>query len=124
LATESALLLLLAESGSWRVALIEVLATGLMGWTVIRHVQLRFRQRVVSTLHAGEPVGDVLADGAILLLAGGLLLLPGFIGDLAGLLLLVPPVRWLIVAELKRRYLPRVRTPAGIADPSHLPPAL
>ena len=103
---ELTLLLVLAESSSWKVALLAILATGLLGLTVIRYVRMRFKRRLMSTVHAGEPVGDVLIDGAILLLAGALLLLPGIIGDVAGLLLLIPPVRWLIVAGLKRRYLP------------------
>jgi UPF0716 protein FxsA len=109
---ELALLLLLAESSSWKIALLLVLVTGLLGIAVIRQVRVRFGRRLLSTAHAGEPLGDVVIDGAILLLAGALLLLPGIISDVAGLLLLIPPVRWLILALWKRRYLP----PRGRGD--------
>ena len=40
----------------------------------------------------GDPVGPI-AHGALILVAGILLILPGFFTDTLGLLLLVPPVR-------------------------------
>ena len=64
-------------------------------------------------MRAGAPLGDVIIDGAVLLLAGALLLLPGIVSDMAGLLLLIPPVRWLIVAAWKRLYLPDSTTTGG-----------
>ncbi len=45
----------------------------------------------------GDPVGP-MAHGALILVAGMLLILPGFFTDALGLLLLVPPVRRLVIA--------------------------
>jgi UPF0716 protein FxsA len=104
---EWAIFLTMADSNSWKVALLEILTTGLLGIAVIRHTSTHFRRRLISSAHAGEPLGNVVIDGTILLLAGALLLLPGIISDVAGLLLLVPPVRWLITAAWKRWYLPQ-----------------
>jgi UPF0716 protein FxsA len=43
-----------------------------------------------------------VADGAMVLLGGALLLTPGFITDAAGLLLLVPPVRVSLRGGIRR----------------------
>lgn len=106
---EWTILVATAESVCWKAVVLEIMATGLLGVAVIRHATAHFRRKLMSTARAGEPLGNVLIDGAILLLAGGLLLLPGIISDVAGLLLLVPPVRWLIVAGWRRSCLPRRR---------------
>lgn len=50
-----------------------------------------------------DPVGPVF-DRAMVFLAGGLLVLPGFLTDAVGLLLLVPPVRAAIEAAIRRRF--------------------
>jgi UPF0716 protein FxsA len=104
---ELVLLLILADYTSWEVALLEILVSGLLGAAVIRYVSGQFGRRILSRLAASEFPGDTLADGAILFIAGVLLVLPGVMGDVAGLLLLIPPVRWLAVAWLKRRYVAR-----------------
>ncbi len=46
-----------------------------------------------STLAGGRFPGDELAHGAMILVAGALLITPGFLTDGVGFLLLVPPVR-------------------------------
>lgn len=51
----------------------------------------------------GEAPSRELADGALILLAAGLLVLPGFISDVVGILLLLPPVRALVRTVLLRR---------------------
>jgi len=48
---------------------------------------------------AGAPLGAQ----ALLGLAGVLLIMPGFLGDAAGLILLLPPVRAALVAAIARR---------------------
>lgn len=49
-----------------------------------------------------DPTGPIF-DRAMVLLAGGLLVLPGFLTDAVGLLLLLPPVRAAIEAAIRRR---------------------
>ena len=50
-------------------------------------------RRALVDVDARRVPGTALADGALLAAAGGLLLVPGFVTDVIGLLLLVPPVR-------------------------------
>lgn len=72
------------------VALIAVSFLGawlckLQGFTVLGRIQ--------SALNEGRIPTRDLQDGALILLAGALLLTPGFLGDIAGILLLLPPTR-------------------------------
>lgn len=60
--------------------------------------------------------GRPLAQGALVMLGGGLLVLPGFLTDALGLLLLIPPVRGLLLRALGRRV--RV-TAAGFGTGRH-----
>jgi UPF0716 protein FxsA len=50
-------------------------------------------RKVQAALNDGRIPTRELQDGALILLAGALLLTPGFIGDVAGILLLLPPTR-------------------------------
>ena len=99
------LLLVLADYTSWEIALAEVLLSALLGVAVIRYVTAHFGHKVLHRLAASESPAPVLADGAILFVAGSLLMLPGIISDLVGLLLLIPWVRRQTVAWLRRRLL-------------------
>ena len=53
------------------------------------------------------PHREVL-DGALVIFGGALLLTPGFISDILGALLLLPPTRALVRALVARRILPRL----------------
>jgi UPF0716 protein FxsA len=66
---------------------------------------LRRAQRQVD---AGAVPGQELVDGALIVLAGALLLAPGFITDAVGLLLLLPPIRAGVRAFARRRLERRV----------------
>jgi UPF0716 protein FxsA len=71
------LLVLFCASGPWLVR-----RTGLGVW-----------RRAKNRLDQGDLPGRELVDGALLLAAGVLLTVPGFITGVLGLLLLIPPVR-------------------------------
>ena len=82
------------------VTLLAVSAGG--AWLVKREglsVWRRFRQQ----MDAGHVPGRELADGVMILLAGALLLTPGFLTDLFGILLLLPPIRAGVRATALRR---------------------
>jgi UPF0716 protein FxsA len=51
-----------------------------------------------------QPLTDDLVDGALILVGGLLLIVPGFVGDAMGLLLLLPPTRSLARMWVKRRF--------------------
>ncbi len=67
-------------------------------------VYRRFRRQV----EAGVVPGREIADGFMVLMAGALLLTPGFVTDILGLLLLLPPVRAAIRASALHRITRRV----------------
>lgn len=56
--------------------------------------------RINAASSRGEIPGRDLGHGALILLAGLLLLLPGFLSDILAVLLLLPPVRSLILRHL------------------------
>ena len=91
-----ALLLLCSLAGAWLSK-----REGLAAW-----------RRFQAAAQAGRVPTVEVADGAMVLLAGALLLTPGFLTDAAGVLLLLPPVRAglrRMVPRLVRRRLRRGR---------------
>jgi len=94
-----------------------LVAVSIAGSLLVRHQGLGLLTRVRQQLVAGQvPTSDIL-DGVMMLFAGALLLTPGFITDVVGLALLVPPVRAgvraLAAATLARRIM--AASPAGAA---------
>jgi UPF0716 protein FxsA len=83
----------------WALALI--LAGSLMGALILRHAGGNHIARARIALSDGG-VTALQADGSgfHVLLAGILLLIPGFITDIAGLLLLLAPLRQALAARL------------------------
>ncbi len=78
--------------GLWPTLAI-VIMTAIVGTALLRAQGLATLARVRHSLDRGEiPVEDVFT-GMCLLVAGALLLTPGFLTDSLGLLLFVPPVR-------------------------------
>lgn len=82
--------------GLW-ATLALVIASSLAGIAVMRGHGTRSLARLQQSLEqGGDPTGP-LAHGALLMIAGVLLFVPGFFTSACGLLLLVPPIRrWLI----------------------------
>ena len=80
--------------------LILISATG--AWLVKREgmgVWRRFQRQVES----GAVPGKEIADGVMILFAGALLMSPGFLTDLLGIALLLPPVRAAVRAVVLRQ---------------------
>ncbi len=100
-------LYVLIEVGSGIGALPTILLsifTAVLGGWLVRYQGLSVLFRVQRMLDAGEAPALELVEGAVLLVTGLLLLLPGFITDAFGFLILIPPVRRrLILAFLRRR---------------------
>lgn len=79
--------------GLWPT-LAAVVATAIIGGALIRAQGLAAIERARSSLRQGEaPVREVFT-GICLLLAGALLMTPGFLTDSIGFLLLIPPIRY------------------------------
>lgn len=78
--------------GAWPTV-AAVLFTGLAGAWLARRQGLSTLARIREGLARGVPPTGELADAALILLAGVLLITPGFITDGMGLVLLLPPAR-------------------------------
>ena len=91
---EIALFLTVVDVVGLLAAVAGAVIAGLAGVALWRFEGLRILMRAQEALGRGEmPTAEVF-DGVCLLLAGGLLLLPGFLSDVVGLTLLLPPVRY------------------------------
>ena len=90
--------------GAWWTILLLVADSVLGAWLVAREGR-RTWQSLSQALGTGRMPARELADGALVLIGGTLLLTPGFVTDVTGLLLVVPLTR-----PLARRLLTRVIT--------------
>ena len=77
-----------------------VILTAILGTTLLRYQGLRALYRVQESLNRGEmPIGEVFT-GLCLLVAGALLLTPGFLTDGVGFALFIPGIRQAIGSGL------------------------
>ncbi len=89
--------------GLW-LTLVIVLGTAVAGVLLMRWRGLRAMADLRGQVRAmGNPL-TLAADQAMFMLAGVLLVLPGFFTDFLGTLLLIPPVRTALVAVMARRF--------------------
>lgn len=89
--------------GLWPTVAAVVL-TAAVGSSLARREGLAAWQRVQTKLGSGGVPGRELIDGVLILVAGTLLLTPGFLTDLVGLLGLFPPTRALVRRAVRSRF--------------------
>ena len=70
-----------------------LIAVSILGAWLARREGLVTLQRIQAALGRGEVPNREVADGGLILLAGALMIAPGFISDIVALLLLFPPTR-------------------------------
>jgi UPF0716 protein FxsA len=121
----------LIRVGSW-LGLLPTLAlivlTAVIGTVMLRQQGFAVLTRAQRQLEQGVmPVAEVF-EGLCLLVAGALLLAPGFITDTCGALLLLPPVRSFIYRRvggyLERQVVRAADAPPGGRPPGREPPVL
>jgi UPF0716 protein FxsA len=89
--------------------LVVMLVISLGGAWLVKRQGIGTFARMRAELDNGRVPTGPMTDGGLLALAGFLLLVPGFVTDAFGLLLLLPPVRTGIRAGLGRRFTVRAR---------------
>ncbi|CAH0346231.1 FxsA family protein [Bacillus sp. CECT 9360] len=95
-ALEIAVLLLSGQTiGVWPTILLIIL-TGVIGTYLAKQQGLETIKKAQEQMRYGQLPGDALLDGICVLVGGTLLLTPGFVSDLLGLILLLPPTRKVI----------------------------
>ncbi len=82
--------------------LLLLLLSAVAGSLMLRHQGRGAWRRFNEALAQRRFPGKEVADGALIVVGGTLLLTPGFITDAAGLLLLFPPTRALVRTGLRR----------------------
>lgn len=85
------------------------------GWIARREAGRAMAAWQQATM-TGEVPGPQLATSAMIVIAGVLLALPGVISDVAGLALLLPPVRRALGGRVAVAFGARLRAPAGFAS--------
>lgn len=92
-AVEVFLLLRLAQATSWWVTVATILVPGIVGAWLARREGMKALAGVREAASLAREPGGAILDGAIVLVAATLMIAPGVLTDLTGILLLVPPVR-------------------------------
>jgi UPF0716 protein FxsA len=77
-----------------------VVVTALVGSALVRSQGLQLIQQYQQRVANGEMPGQQLVEGLMLIITGVLLVTPGFVTDICGLLLLQPTIRGSIARTL------------------------
>ncbi|MBX3445592.1 MAG: FxsA family protein [Parvibaculaceae bacterium] len=86
------------------LTLAVVIGTALLGASVFRFNGVQTWRRAEEAMQRGEPPVAEMFAGVLLFGAAVLLMLPGFITDFAGALLLVPPLRMAVARYAATRF--------------------
>jgi UPF0716 protein FxsA len=89
--------------GAFNTILV-VIVTGLLGAYLARLQGLRTMTRVRESLDRGELPAEEMLDALLIFIAGIVLLTPGFITDIAGVVILLPNTRELFKRWLRRKF--------------------
>lgn len=108
LSIELALLVWIGWHTDWLVMLALIFVPGLAGASLARRQGLRCWRTAQEQLTQGQLPAAALVEGLMILVAGVLLIVPGVLTDLAGLALLIPPIRRAVRRFLTRRLEARV----------------
>ena len=82
-------------------AILLLSLASLSGFILLRNIGIGTVSRLQSTLRSGRPPFELLGELSINALAALLLFIPGFLSDLAALLLIIPWTRELLFSRLK-----------------------
>jgi UPF0716 protein FxsA len=88
--------------GAWWTILL-LIADSIFGSWLIKHEGRRAWQALTTAIESGRMPAKELADGALILVGGTLMISPGFVTDVFGIFLILPFTR-----PLARRLLTRV----------------
>lgn len=82
------------------LTLILVILTSMLGVSLVKNQGMKSLRQMQEKLVRNENPAQQLTRSVSLLIAGGLLLIPGFFTDFLGLLLLLPPIQRCLTAKL------------------------
>lgn len=91
--------------GTWPTIVILV-ADSVAGAVLVRREGRRAWEAFRTALSEARWPGDEVTQGALVLIGGALLLTPGFVTDVVGLVAVIPPTRTLASRLIRRRLTP------------------
>lgn len=109
----------------WTIGIL--IADSVLGSVLMRSQGRAAWRRFNVALQAGRPPAREVLDGVLVIFGGALLLTPGFLTDILGLVLLIPPTRAVVRRVLVHRFADRMiasavrRGPAGPGRPGGRP---
>jgi UPF0716 protein FxsA len=92
----------------WLWTVLLLFGTSLVGWQLLRIQGRAAVERISRAVSERSAPGRAALDGVLAFLGAGLLVVPGFVSDAVGVLLLFGPTRALARRSLSRRYAGRV----------------
>ncbi|SEO85751.1 FxsA family protein [Trujillonella endophytica] len=98
--------------------ILATLVTSALGLLLLGRQGTRALTELRAQAQERRPSGRALGDAGLIAVGGLLMLLPGFLGDIVGLLCLLPPTRPLLRALLGRVFVSRL--PAHLRGPVHV----
>lgn len=81
-----------------------LLAMSILGGWLMKREGMGVLRRFQAQVQRGEIPTTEIVNGFLILFGGALMLTPGFLSDVVGMALLLPPVRAVVRAVLARRF--------------------
>ena len=101
---EVLILIAVAHAIGWLAALVLLIGTSVLGARLLGSQGRLAIERVSLAVAERRAPGGAVIDGALAFLGSALLVIPGFLTDALGVLLLLGPPRSLVRRGLSRRY--------------------
>lgn len=114
------LLMMISRSIPWWASIALVVGSGIVGAWLAKLQWASVKSRIQNRLQQNQMPSELISDGMLVLLAGGLLIAPGLITDALGMSLLIPVCRkWYkkkAIEYLKEHF--RVKVFQSTVDPN------
>lgn len=103
--------------GGWTILL--VIATAALGASLVKKQGTNTLQSVQTKMSQGQVPAMEVAEGAAIMVAGALLLTPGFFTDAFGFACLIPSIRQTVIRHLFKNKMATVAAGSGFANSAH-----
>lgn len=101
------------------LTLLWVLVAALLGLALIRHGGLNALTKLQAALNQQREPGHSLIDGAAMVVAGLLLIVPGFVSDLLAFILVLPVTRNFLLRHAAKHFETQVYRAGGQRSSNH-----
>ena len=112
---ELVLLLQVAANFGFFVTLFFCILTGVVGGAMVKSQGIQTLKNIRKNLSAGIMPTVEIVSGLILIIIGAFLMVPGFITDSLGMILLIPPVRKRVVLALMDHFKNKITIRTGFS---------